>query len=182
MTGDLADNQQRNELIWTRALLEGGVTTNFNSGLTDPTAYSLKNLPSPTCQAFVTQEGGQTQAAAEAAGYTGVQDYTTTRSGRAPDFYDPISPPATGPPGRIPALLDRAQTLPLTPAGLNVPSYSANGNHDVLVQGNEDANQAFENIATGCFKALGTTFVPGTCPAPTLSIRRCCSSRPRRGC
>jgi hypothetical protein len=36
ITGDQADNQQRNEMIWTRALLEGGVTINFNSGLTDP--------------------------------------------------------------------------------------------------------------------------------------------------
>ena len=45
ITGDQADNQQRNEMIWTRALLEGGVTINFNSGLTDPDAYSLANLP-----------------------------------------------------------------------------------------------------------------------------------------
>ena len=34
------------------------------------------------------------------------------------------------------------------------------------MQGNEDANQAFENIATGCFKALGTTIVPGSLPGP----------------
>ncbi len=170
MTGDLADSQQRNELIWTRALLEGGVTTNFNSGLTDPNDYSPTNLPSPTCQAFVTQEGGQNQAAAEAAGYTGVQDYTDyPPGGPGPDplFYDPNQPTvdwSAWP--QYTALLDRAQTLPLTPAGLDVPSYWSNGNHDVLVQGNEDANQAFENIATGCFKALGTTFVPGNLPGP----------------
>ena len=57
MTGDLADNQQRNELIWTRALLEGGPATNFNSGLTDPAAYSPANLPDPDCQAFVSPGG-----------------------------------------------------------------------------------------------------------------------------
>ena len=173
ITGDLADNQQRNEMIWTRALLEGGVTTNFNSGLTDPAAYSPENLPSPNCQAFVTQEGGQAQAAAEAAGYTGVQDYDDYPSRpRPPNFYDPNQP--TGDWAAWPqytGLLDRAQTLALTPAGLNVPSYWANGNHDVLVQGNEDANQAFETIATGCFKALGTTAVPGSFLALTLSIR-----------
>ena len=100
MTGDLADNQQRNELIWTRALLEGGVTTNFNSGLTDPDAYSPANLPSANCQAFVTQEGGQTQAAAEAAGYTGVQDYDDYPSPPARQTsMTRISPPATGPRG-----------------------------------------------------------------------------------
>ena len=167
MTGDLADNQQRNELIWTRALLEGGPATNFNSGLTDPDAYSPANLPSASCQAFVTQEGGQTQAAAEAAGYTGVQDYDDYPSPPPPNFYDPNQP--TGDWAAWPqytGLLDRAQTLPLTPAGLDVPSYWSNGNHDVLVQGNEDANQAFETIATGCFKALGTTIVPGSFPGP----------------
>ncbi|MEK6272329.1 MAG: hypothetical protein AABM42_06745 [Actinomycetota bacterium] len=167
ITGDQADNQQRNEMIWTRALLEGGVTINFNSGLTDPDAYSVTNLPDPDCQAFVTQEGGQNQAAAEAAGYTGVQDYADYPSPPPPNFYDPNQP--TGDWAAWPeytGLLDRAQMLSLTPAGLNVPSYWVNGNHDVLVQGNEDANQAFENIATGCFKALGTTIVPGSMPGP----------------
>jgi uncharacterized repeat protein (TIGR01451 family) len=171
ITGDQADNQQRNEMIWTRALLEGGVTLNFNSGLTDPDAYSVENLPNANCQAFVTQEGGQNQAAAEGARYTGVQDYTdypaSAPPGPDPTFYDPNTP--TGDWAAWPqytGLLNRAQMLSLTPAGLDVPSYWVNGNHDVLVQGNEDANQEFENIATGCFKALGTTAVPGSFPGP----------------
>jgi uncharacterized repeat protein (TIGR01451 family) len=165
ITGDQADNQQRNEMIWTRALLEGGVTINFNSGLTDPSAYSPTNMPDTDCQAFVTQEGGHSQAAAEAAGYTGVQDYTDYPSPPPPNFYDPNQPAgdwAAWP--EYDGLLDRAQMLSLTPAGLDVPSYWTNGNHDVLVQGNEDATQELENIATGCFKALGTTIVPGSMP------------------
>jgi uncharacterized repeat protein (TIGR01451 family) len=171
ITGDQADNQQRNEMIWTRALLEGGVTINFNSGLTDPSAYSPQNLPDPDCQAFVAQEGGQTQAAAEAARYTGVQDYTDYPAGAPPGpdptFYDPNQP--TGDWAAWPqytGLQDRAQMLSITPAGLAAPSYWVNGNHDVLVQGNEDANEEFENIAMGCFKALGTTAVPGSMPGP----------------
>ena len=56
-----------------------------------------------------------------------------------------------------PGLMDRAQQLAFQPAGLNVPSYVANGNHDGLVQGNQSANAAFEDIATGCFKATGST-------------------------
>ena len=77
-------------------------------------------------------------------------------------FYDPNQP--TGDWSVWPqytGLLDRAQTLSITPAGLHVPSYWANGNHDVLIQGNEDSNEELEEIATGCFKALGTTAVPG---------------------
>ncbi|MEK6328374.1 MAG: hypothetical protein AABM66_12765, partial [Actinomycetota bacterium] len=173
ITGDQADNMQRNEMIWTRSLLEGGVTLNFNSGVTDPSAY--EDPEGASCDAFVTQEDLQTpapgdgpaQAAAEAARYTGVQDYDDYPSPPPPNFYDPNNP--TGDWAAWPeytGLLDRAQMLSLTPAGLNVPSYWVNGNHDVLVQGNEDANQGFENIATGCFKALGTTIVPGSMPGP----------------
>jgi uncharacterized repeat protein (TIGR01451 family) len=171
ITGDQADNQQRNEVIWTRALLEGGVTLNFNSGLTDPNAYSPTNLPDPVCQSFVAQEGGQSQAAAEGARYTGVQDYTDYPAGAPPGpdpiFYDPNQP--TGDWAAWPqytGLMDRAEKLSITPAGLDIPSYWVNGNHDVLVQGNEDANEEFENIALGCFKALGTTAVPGSFPGP----------------
>jgi uncharacterized repeat protein (TIGR01451 family) len=171
VTGDQADNQQRNEMIWTRALLEGGVTLNFNSGLTNPNAYSPLNLPDPVCRAFVAKEGGQSQAAAEGARYTGVQDYTDYPAGAPPGpdpiFYDPNQP--TGDWAAWPqytGLMDRAQMLSITPAGLAVPSYWVNGNHDVLVQGNEDANEQFENIALGCFKALGTTAVPGSFPGP----------------
>ena len=50
--------------------------------------------------------------------------------------------------------------LSLTPAGLNVPSYWVNGNHDVLVQGNEDANQAFENIAHRLLQGAGDDHRP----------------------
>src|SRR5918997_386252 len=55
--------------------------------------------------------------------------------------------------------MDRAQ-LPFQAAGLDVPSYVTNGNHDALVQGNENGEAAFEDVALGCFKALGSTAVP----------------------
>jgi uncharacterized repeat protein (TIGR01451 family) len=158
MTGDQADNQQRNETVWVRDLLEGGVTLNFNSGSTDPLTYA--NPASPSCAAFVAQEGSIEAAIAEAAAYTGVQDFDDYDEGPDPYYYDPDDvrgswaadgwPTYTG-------LMDRAQQLSLTPDGLDVPFYVTNGNHDVLAQGNEDANQAFEQIATGCEKALGTT-------------------------
>ena len=68
---------------------------------------------------------------AEAAKYTGVQDYDDYDEGLNPYFYDPDDPQrpvgATGP--EYPGLMDRAQ-LPFTAAGLDVPSYVTNGNHD----------------------------------------------------
>jgi hypothetical protein len=171
MTGDQADNNQRNETIWVRELLEGGEELNFNSGLTDPAAYSPANLPSATCQAFVLHEGGADAAAAEGAGYTGVQDYDDYPAAPNQYFYDPDEPAGDWHDAGWPTytgLMDRAQTLSITPAGLHVPTYIANGNHDVLVQGNEDANQSFEDIATGCTKVLGTTATPpaGSPPDP----------------
>src|SRR5439155_20324888 len=40
------------------------------------------------------------------------------------------------------------------------PTYVTNGNHDSLVQGNAAANQAYEDIATGCQKTLASAQQP----------------------
>ncbi len=186
LTGDQADSQQFNETRWVRDLLEGTVDPiDFNSGLSDPADYTPEKLAEmgPSCAAFVAQEGGSAaNAAAEGARYTGVQDYDdypTMGAPATPLFYDPDEPrgPAFADWPEYDGLMDRAQQLAFAPEGLDVPFYVTNGNHDVLVQGNEDANAAFEDIATGCFKALGTTNDPtqppdgldGPDPSPLLS-------------
>ena len=162
ITGDQADNMQRNEMLWTRGLLEGGTSIDPNSGSQNPLDWDP--LIHPSCAAYPPNAANL----AEAAKYTGVQDYDDYNPGPNPYFYDPDDPQGTwaqqGWPA-YPGLMDRAQ-LPFTPAGLDVPSYVTNGNHDGLVQGNEDGNLAFEDIATGCFKALGSTSspVPGQPP------------------
>jgi len=140
-TGDSADNQQLNETLWVRALLEGE-RLDPNSGI-DPTGYLH-----PLCP-LVGVPG-----AAEAAGYTGVQDYGDYAEGLSPYFYDPNEPraAAAGWP-RYPGLMDRAQQ-PFTATGLRVPSYLVFGNHDALAQGNQAANAAFEEVATGCIKPM----------------------------
>ncbi len=100
-------------------------------------------------------------AAGEAPRYTGVQDYDDV--GVKTDYYDPDQPAgryAAWP--RYPGLMDRAQSLSFAPAGLRrgsspVPTYVTNGNHDGLVQGNEDANVAFETVAIGCRKLVQST-------------------------
>jgi uncharacterized repeat protein (TIGR01451 family) len=153
MTGDQADSMQRNETEWVRILLEGG-PLDPNSGSTNPADWNSAEHPS--CAAYPPTPANLD----EATRYTGVQDYDDYEEGANPFFYDPDEPrgrwsdwPA------YPGLMDRAQ-LPFEAAGLEVPSYVTNGNHDVLVQGNEDANAGLEDIATGCFKALGTTITP----------------------
>jgi metallophosphoesterase (TIGR03767 family) len=133
MTGDLADNMQRNETEWVVRLLEGG-TLDPNSGTAD--------LAGTSCPPGTPLDDPEK--------YTGVQDYDDYFE--SPAFYDPDRPigqyanwPA------YPGLMDRAQ-VPFEAEGLKVPSYSLFGNHDGLVQGNEDAVRSFEDLATGCVK------------------------------
>jgi metallophosphoesterase (TIGR03767 family) len=146
-TGDSTDSQQLNEALWVRTLLEGG-SLNPNSGVNKATYSNLlcPNLLVP--------------GAAEAARYTGVQDYNDYVEGPFPEFYDPNSPKgqhAAWP--KYPGLMDRAQQA-FTATGLSVPSYVAFGNHDALVQGNAAANAAFEAVATGCLKPIGPVSNP----------------------
>jgi metallophosphoesterase (TIGR03767 family) len=140
-TGDSADSQQLNETEWVRTLLEGG-TLDPNSGI-DPAGYTH-----PLCPPVGAPN------AAEAAKYTGVQDYDDYAEGLTPYFYDPDDPrgAATGWP-LYAGLMDRAQqSFPAT--GLAVPSYVSFGNHDALAQGNQAANASFEQVATGCLKPM----------------------------
>lgn len=146
-TGDSADSQQLNETLWVRTLLEGG-NLNPNSGVNKAT-YSHPLCPN----LFV-------PGAAEAARYTGVQDYNDYLEGPYAEFYDPNTP--AGPHSawpKYPGLMDRAQQA-FTASGLKVPSYVAFGNHDALVQGNAAANAAFEQVATGCLKPIGPVSNP----------------------
>jgi metallophosphoesterase (TIGR03767 family) len=146
-TGDSTDSQQLNEARWVRTLLEGG-TLDPNSGV-DKSTYS-----NPLCPNLLVP------GAAEAARYTGVQDYNDYIEGTFPEFYDPNTPKgvhAAWP--KYSGLMDRAQQA-FTADGLDVPSYIAFGNHDALVQGNAAANAAFEQVATGCLKPIGPVSNP----------------------
>jgi metallophosphoesterase (TIGR03767 family) len=141
-TGDSADSQQLNETRWVRTLLEGG-SLNPNSGI-DPTGYIHQ-----TCVP------AGIPGAAEAAAYTGVQDYNDYIEGAAPQFYDPNTPTGArfGAWPMYSGLMNRAQQT-FTAAGVNVPTYVTFGNHDALVQGNQSANRSFEDVATGCIKPM----------------------------
>lgn len=158
MTGDLADNQHRNETEWVMQLLEGG-TLDPNSGSTDPADYEDE----PSCQALT---DAQRQALiAEAPAYTGVQDYDDYAPlPPSSDFYDPDDLRGRFEQNGYPGyrnLLDAAQ-VPFEARGLKVPSYVAFGNHDGLAQGNEDATRPFEDIGTGCLKPFPPFTFPGS--------------------
>ena len=160
MTGDQSDSQLYDETVWVRQLIEGGTPLTPNSGVKGD--YS-------GCQPQNRAELLAREAAGEIPDeptYMGVQDYDDLGF-KAPDYYDPDEPFGDdyGTFPTWPGLMDRAQSRSFTPVGLRrgdtpVPTYIANGNHDGLVQGNEDAVKAFEDIATGCFKPAASTAAP----------------------
>ena len=85
--------------------------------------------------------------------------------------------------------MDRAQTLAFTPAGCaaasRVPSYVANGNHDGLVQGNEDAQRRLRGHRDRLLQGRSASRRPAPAararPEPAASRRRsACWCRPTR--
>ena len=177
-TGDQADSAQRNETVWVRELLEGGESLDFNSGVTntaDPDAYDPVDHPSCLPYALPAPIGGFENPPSEAPLYTGVQDYTDYNEGNIllPQYYDPADVRGTWAASGFPTytgLTDRAQTLAITPEGSAVPTYVTNGNHDPLVQGNEDPIAPIEDIATGCLKMLASTAAPVNPGIPDPSV------------
>jgi metallophosphoesterase (TIGR03767 family) len=150
MTGDLADNMQRNETEWVRTLLEGG-SVNPGSGTTNLAGTHCAGLPTSLISDFD-----------DPSRYTGVGDYDDY----AVDsfmYYDPESPAGTyaddGWP-LYPNLFDRAQ-MPFAAHGLGAPTYVAFGNHDALYQGTVSAGPglvtpglSFEDTAIDCLKPV----------------------------
>jgi RTX calcium-binding nonapeptide repeat (4 copies)/Calcineurin-like phosphoesterase len=166
LTGDQSDNQQFNETLWVRQLIEGGEPLTPNSGIKSD--YS-ECRPENRAELLARETAG---AIPDEPTYMGVQDYDDLGF-QAPDYYDPDEPFGDQY-GTFPTwqgLMDRAQSLTFVPVGLRrgdtpVPTYVSNGNHDGLVQGNEDAVKAFEDIATGCFKVAGSTSTLPIGPSP----------------
>ncbi len=166
LTGDQSDNQQYNETLWVRQLIEGGEPLTPNSGIKSD--YS-ECRPENRAELLARETAGQIP---DEPTYMGVQDYDDLGF-QAPDYYDPDEPFGDQY-GTFPTwqgLMDRAQSLSFVPVGLRrgdtpVPTYLSNGNHDGLVQGNEDAVKAFEDLATGCFKVAGSTATLPVGPNP----------------
>ena len=148
-TGDMADSQQLNEVGWVVGLLDGGMIDPF-SGV----AVTDQNCPNQSSETLT-----RLNADVTARRYTGLQDYDDYRdapAARQAAFWDPDeAPPAASVYGdwpRYPGLLDRAQQ-PFQAEGVNVPWYTARGNHDGLVTGNAPATFALaRGLIAGCQK------------------------------
>jgi metallophosphoesterase (TIGR03767 family) len=148
-TGDLADSQQANETGWVVNLLDGGTV--------DP--FSGKPITDANCKGQSAETLARVNADVAARRYTGLQDYSdyTAPDIRKQAFWDPDeAPPAGAGPyaafPRYPGLLDRAQQAFQAP-GVNVPWYTARGNHDGLVTGNVYATfKLARALVTGCQK------------------------------
>ena len=166
LTGDQSDNQQYNETLWVRQLIEGGSPLTPNSGIKSDYAECAAT---DRAELLARETAGEIP---DEPTYMGVQDYDDLGF-QAPDYYDPDEPFGAqyGTFPNWPGLMDRAQSLTFTPVGLRrngapVPTYLTNGNHDGLVQGNEDAIRAFEDLATGCFKIAQSTATLPIRPEP----------------
>ncbi len=157
MTGDLADSQQRNETDWVVQLLEGGVFRNgdLKSRQLDPNS-GTNDFDGTAC------EGMERDSLGNPRKYHGVQDYGDYPGNSGDErFYDPNEP--IGEYSEWPIyedIVDKGQER-FRIKGLEVPSYSAFGNHDGLVQGNAAAVDAFEEVGTGCLKFFPPAFPPG---------------------
>jgi len=159
-TGDNADNQQYNENVWVRQLLEGGQTIAPNSGVKSSYSQctSISRIALQTREFFGSLPNEPI--------YTGVQDFGD-QTVNTSLFYDPNAPRGQfveWP--RYTGLMNRAQqsftATGLRKGGTLLPSYLANGNHDGLVQGNQAATSEIEGIALGCIKPVVPSFEFGS--------------------
>ena len=206
LTGDNADSQQFNETRWFVDILDGTAGNRDESQLPDqsempseldPTGFSLADKIDPnsgvegTCDLEPDSLYDGVQGGGEHGYYdpdrsgpnTDGQGYSPNRAENAIETQDPEGGVTVR---DFPGLFEVAQH-PFEAIGLDMPWYSAFGNHDALVQGNspdayvgpfgpfyaemgEQSNPTYQDVVTGCFKPRDDNLAPPEEPGDPVTF------------